>query len=170
MTRPMSARLLVEWPALPSASCERSSMKQSTISMMEPLGLVLAIHWIGGLSQLVLVANQDGFPRPFDPPLRDRGNPQRVLALQKPHPKLKPKIPITCTWPTLCNPGQRLAGQALSAYRRDEDWAPIRSSIPRRLAHLCKSTASAFPESYEINGLIDLPAPLVHSVILKYSL
>ncbi|MDH6298800.1 hypothetical protein M2315_005292, partial [Agrobacterium fabrum] len=31
--------------------------------------------------------------------------------------KLKPKIPITRTWPTLCNPGQRRAGQALIAYR-----------------------------------------------------
>ncbi|WP_207106126.1 hypothetical protein, partial [Rhizobium sp. CFBP 13717] len=27
------------------------------------------------------------------------------------------RLPITRTWPTLCNPGQRRAGQALIAYR-----------------------------------------------------
>lgn len=39
------------------------------------------------------------------------------MALQKPLSKLKPKIHITRTWPTLCNPGQRREGQALIAYR-----------------------------------------------------
>ncbi len=57
--------------------------------------------------------NDDGAPRPPDPPLRDRRNRERVLALQEPLSKLKPKMPITRTWPTLCIPGQRRAGQAL---------------------------------------------------------
>jgi putative transposase len=35
-------------------------------------------------------------------------------------------MPITRTWPTLCNPGQRRAGQALIAYRGGEYWTPIR--------------------------------------------
>ncbi|TWA12840.1 IstB-like ATP binding protein [Sinorhizobium medicae] len=43
----------------------------------------------------------------------DCRNRKRVLALQEPLSKLKPKTIITRTWPTLCNPGQRRAGQAL---------------------------------------------------------
>ncbi|NKN04571.1 hypothetical protein GFL43_06300 [Rhizobium laguerreae] len=45
--------------------------------------------------------------------MRDCRNRKRVLALQEPLSKLKPKTIITRTWPTLCNPGQRRAGQAL---------------------------------------------------------
>ncbi|TBY37075.1 hypothetical protein E0H64_03010 [Rhizobium leguminosarum bv. viciae] len=45
--------------------------------------------------------------------MRDCRNRKRVLALQEPLSKLKPKNGITRTWPTLCNPGQRRAGQAL---------------------------------------------------------
>jgi len=36
----------------------------------------------------------------------DRNSPSREFS-----------IPTTRTWPTLCNPGQRRAGQALIAYR-----------------------------------------------------
>lgn len=69
-----------------------------------------------------------GTSRPHDPSLRDRGNRKRVLALQKPLSKLKPKIHITRAWSTLCNPSQRRAGQALIVYkglRLDADKGPI---------------------------------------------
>jgi hypothetical protein len=40
---------------------------------------------------------------PAHPSLRDHRDRKRVLALQEPLSKLKPKTPITRTWPALCN-------------------------------------------------------------------
>ena len=61
--------------------------------------------------------DDDRAPRPSDPSLRDCRNRKRVLALQEPLSKLKPKNGITRSWPTLCNPGQRRAGLALIVYK-----------------------------------------------------
>ncbi|MBB4226727.1 hypothetical protein GGD56_000547 [Rhizobium mongolense] len=42
----------------------------------------------------------------------ETGNEQ-ILALQEPLARLKPVSSITRTWPALCNPGRRRAGQLL---------------------------------------------------------
>ena len=79
--------------------------------------------------------------RQAHPSLRDRRNWKRVLALQKPLSKLKPKSPITRTWFALCNPGQRRAIQVLIVNMGGQFWTPIRGQLSAPIDKLAKRSS-----------------------------